>query len=162
MPAKTFHTVENLMRFVSPEPNSGCWLFDGSWNVDGYGRIRIEGKLVGAHRASYELHKGQIPPGMLVRHTCDNPPCCNPDHLLLGTKKDNAADMMKRGRRVGPIGADCHSAKLTHDDVREIRRRRASGEMYTEIAKDYPVAVPNVRKAALRGWKSVPRDEALK
>lgn len=72
----------------------GCWEYNGRRDPSGYGihaHIRM-------HRVSFELHKGPIPDGLLVRHTCDNPPCINPEHLITGTRADNVADMIARGR----------------------------------------------------------------
>lgn len=71
-----------------------CWLWGGMTSRSGYGIFH--GRP--AHRASYELHKGPIPDGLLIRHTCDTPPCVNPDHLLVGTPADNARDMKERAR----------------------------------------------------------------
>lgn len=76
-----------------------CWPFTGSRNEHGYGLIRGEdGKLVKAHRAAYELTHGPLPAGVVLRHSCDNPPCCNPAHGVPGTQADNVADMIARGR----------------------------------------------------------------
>jgi len=89
---------------ISPCPNTGCWWFDGNPDTNGYGRFRIGGKgskLDMAHRVSYELHKGKIPDGKLVLHTCDNRLCVNPDHLYAGTYQDNAIDAVSRGRMKG-------------------------------------------------------------
>ena len=85
---------------------SGCWEFNGWRNKKGYGYIGSENdrfangklKLVLAHRASYLVFKGDIPEKKLVCHTCDNPPCFNPDHLFVGTHKDNFRDMWNKGR----------------------------------------------------------------
>lgn len=82
---------------------NGCWLFDnptygkgGSYEF--YGSIVYKGKHLGAHRAVWIATKGPIPDGMLVLHTCDRPPCCNPDHLFIGTHQDNTQDMIEKDR----------------------------------------------------------------
>ncbi len=80
---------------------NGCWLWQGqTGGTSPYGQIKAFGKLVMTHRLSYELYNGQIPDGMLVCHRCDNPLCINPDHLFLGSHKDNIRDMIEKGRRV--------------------------------------------------------------
>jgi len=92
--------LKRLEDKVSIEPNSGCWLWTGSVNQNGYGQFSVERKTTGAHRASWRLHVGPIPEGMHVCHHCDNPPCVNPQHLFLGTNLDNIADKTKKGRVV--------------------------------------------------------------
>ena len=77
-----------------------CWPWEMSRNPQGYGKVKAGQRDIRAHRLSYELHHGPVPAGMVVRHTCDNPPCCNPKHLLLGTHKDNTQDMIRRGRHL--------------------------------------------------------------
>lgn len=78
--------------------NWKCWLWIGSKNNMGYGRINIKGKIKLAHRVAYELNIGEIPKGKFLLHTCDTPLCVNPKHLLIGTQKDNLQDMSKKGR----------------------------------------------------------------
>jgi len=85
-----------------PEPMSGCWIWIGSTNAYGYGDIRYKQKPYKAHRASWMIHKGDIPNGMIVCHKCDVPACVNPNHLFLGTHMDNTKDKIAKGRmRVG-------------------------------------------------------------
>ena len=79
-------------------PQGKCWEWRGNRDVDGYGRFRWNYEMFGAHRVAWELAHGPVPAGMLVLHRCDNPPCCNPDHLWLGTNVENIADRHAKGR----------------------------------------------------------------
>jgi hypothetical protein len=100
--------AERFFNFVSPEPNSGCWLWAGSCDRKGYGQLRVQPKsLKYATHVSWEIHRGPTN-GMHLCHKCDNPNCVNPDHLFLGTQRDNTHDMMKKGR------ADISGLKLGH------------------------------------------------
>ena len=82
-----------------PEPNSGCWIWAGSVCGRGYGTIKDKFRAMRrASRVSWELHVGEIPNGMCVLHKCDTPVCVNPDHLFVGTNKDNSDDMCRKGR----------------------------------------------------------------
>lgn len=79
-----------------------CWLWTACLNSFGYGMIERNGKHCRAHRASWELAGRTIPDGKCVLHSCDNPPCVNPDHLFLGDPADNTADMFRKGRQKMP------------------------------------------------------------
>ena len=89
---KRFHA-----RYIQ-EPNTGCWLWSAAGGGQHYGLFHFRGKTIGAHRASWIFHKGEIPNGLYVLHKCDTRPCVNPDHLFLGTPKDNMQDCVKKGR----------------------------------------------------------------
>lgn len=97
-----------------------CWIFLGGWNQDRYGNFWVNGVCDKAHRHSYRLFKGEIPTGMLICHTCDNPPCINPDHLYAGTNTDNTRDKMDRGRFASVDGANNPSAFLTEELARDV------------------------------------------
>lgn len=90
--------LERLLEKVIINEVTDCWEFTGGKNNIGYGMIRDEKKMRTAHRVSYEEHYSKIPNGMIVMHSCDNPICCNPQHLSLGTHKDNTRDMLSKGR----------------------------------------------------------------
>jgi hypothetical protein len=90
--------LERLLDKVIIDSVTDCWNFTGGKNNIGYGMIRDDKKMRTAHRVSYEEHKGPIPIGLCVMHSCDNTLCCNPQHLSLGTHKDNTRDMMNKNR----------------------------------------------------------------
>jgi len=104
----------------------GCWLWLGALS-GGYGHIRrVKNPVpIGAHRFSWELHKGNIPGGKLVLHSCDNPRCVNPGHVFLGSHADNKADAISKDRhaRKGSHGM----RKLTEKEALSIRRRYLPG-----------------------------------
>lgn len=103
------------VRIGSP---AGCWAWLGSTDRDGYGRCTNKGKTEGSHRLAYMLATGPIAAGMEIRHSCDNPPCCNPAHLLQGTKLDNVRDRIARDRSAR--GSQNGQAKLTEQEAAEV------------------------------------------
>jgi hypothetical protein len=149
--------IQRLMEHAFPEPNCGCWFFMGPLDKGGYGRLNVGDLKALAHRVSYELFKGAIPDGLEIRHSCDIRCCVNPDHLSVGTRKDNMADMDAHGRRVPSPGSRHGLSKLTEEDIPVIRARRAAGEIYRTIAADFGVTLQNVMYICVRAtWTHVP------
>lgn len=150
---------------------NGCWLWTANRDRKGYGKMGGGGRLgptLAAHRVSWELHFGLIPNGLFVLHHCDNPPCVNPSHLFLGTMLDNNHDMWEKGRgmfgdrhglRLHPErvarGERQGGAKLTENQVREIRQRYAAGGLsMKQLADEYGVTFSPVQKIISgSGWR---------
>jgi hypothetical protein len=108
-----------------------------------------------AHRIAYELAYGPIADGLQVLHRCDNPPCCNPAHLFLGTIKENIHDAMAKGRFT--CGVRQHNSKLTDTQVQRLRQQRALGASVQQLATQYQLSPQNVRMIVRRRtWKHVP------
>ena len=149
--------VDRFNNKFIPEPMSGCWLWLDTPNTHGYGRMKVAGRFRLAHRISYEIHKGDIPQDLCVRHNCDNRLCVNPEHLLVGTNSDNVADRVRRGRNHSfngrRAGAGNPNAKLTIEDVVAIRELRFSGLTLRSIGNRYGVAQRTIRDIFLgRSW----------
>jgi len=119
----TLTLAERLDRHSMPEPNSGCVLWTGYCNQDGYGKLRIHKIQRPVHRLAWEVASGPIPAGFCVCHRCDVPSCINLDHLFLGTHADNMADRdrKKRGGEAKRRAERNGKAKLTKAKVRTIR-----------------------------------------
>ena len=120
------------------------------WNVtshveelQGYIPVSFKGLRTRAHRLSYILMKGDIPKGMIVRHSCDNKSCINPEHLIMGTKKDNTQDMMNRNRESNWKDRKGHRSKLTDDQYNSIKRSDLSSY---ELAKIYSISDVQIRR----------------
>ncbi len=128
--------------------SDGCWEWTGkrkSGVSNNYGRFFIgmnptdRNKTVEmfAHRFSWEMHNGAIPDGLYVLHRCDNPPCVRPNHLFLGTLRDNTRDSVNKGR--WPIGEHHHHHRLTETDVLSIRREFEAGVSASELARRHNI-----------------------
>jgi len=117
---------------IKVDPKTGCWVWQLSRFAQGYGQAG-NAKYFGldryAHRVSYSVFKGPIPPGLKVRHKCHNPPCCNPAHLLLGTQRDNMLDNLRSGLSI--------TMKLTPAKVARIRQLLMQGMRCNVIATQF-------------------------
>lgn len=143
-------------RVGAPTP-TGCREWTGFVNQRGYGMMAWRGRNGHlAHRLAWELTHGPISPGLFVCHRCDNPSCCNPEHLFLGTVADNNRDMMEKGRNVTLRGERNGRAKLTREQVLRLREAKSRGEPIWQIGKDFGVS-KSTAYAAARGefWSHV-------
>jgi hypothetical protein len=142
---------------IAIKPGDSCWEWQGARLKAGYGQAFVKGKLMLAHRAMYEHTVGPIPEGMVVMHTCDNPPCCNPNHLRLGTARENVHDCKAKGRAryVGMSGESNPNVALSAAQVDEIRSlykgpqnrmRPRTGPTLTELAKQFKVGTSQIKR----------------
>lgn len=150
--AQSVHEKFHLYQIVG-EPDS-CWEWPHR-RGRGYGYLSFNDKGYLVHRLSYEYHIGPIPDGMFVCHSCDNRACTNPTHLWLGTHAENMADRDVKGRQAK--GERVGNAKLTVDDVREIRTLYEQGWTFTQLSEAFGVARIQVHRIISRKlWTHVP------
>lgn len=132
-------TAENFWRRLIKQPGDGCWLWGSPARVSRfYGAVSFEGKKDYAHRVAWRFANGPIPNGVCVLHRCDNPLCCRPDHLFLGSQADNMRDMATKRRSC--LGERNRAAKLSEPAVKEIRRLRGISKTFRQIADSYGVS----------------------
>lgn len=140
--------VDRFWSKFSREDKEPCWPWPMSKFPDGYGQFMVKHHPYRAHRVAWELTNGSIPDGILVCHKCDNPICCNPNHLFLGTVADNHEDRGRKGRTASgdrhgfrknpskvPRGEANGNSILTDDEVRLIKKMKSEGAKNIEIAK---------------------------
>lgn len=146
--------VERFNAYVT-QRGSGCWEWQGFRDPNGYGRLNVKNRPVLAHRISWEIHCGPIGVDQQVLHRCDNPPCVRPEHLFLGDPAANSADKLakKRHRYGVSRGSDHGCAKLTEDQVREIRTSVGPSRI---VAEKYGVSGRQVRDIRTRrSWRHI-------
>ncbi len=134
-----------------PEPYSGCWLWLAGENGQGYGQFYFNGRGMRANRASWIIHRGEIPAGLYVCHSCDTKSCVNPNHLFLGTAKDNTGDAIKKGLFGTLPGERNHESKLTLDQVKNILHEDGTCRA---VAKKYGVGKTTINLIRnKKAWK---------
>ena len=164
MPAGVYQRKEFSEYFWAKVDKKGadeCWLWTGSTYVNGYGTIRRDGKVVSAHRTSYDLHHPLTKPinevDMCVCHTCDTPACVNPYHLFLGTRSVNMLDCVQKGR-INPYcrqGSANPFSKYDEDTVKQLKLDYATGE-YTKAELGIIYEMPRKTvNSVLNGWKHI-------
>jgi hypothetical protein len=145
--------IDRFFEYVSPEAITGCWLWTGRIDSDGYGRIQLNRIRYGAHRFSAMIY-GLDMSGAVMRHMCNNPSCVNPDHLVTGSIKDNTLDMLTAKRQAK--GSVNGNAKLLEDQVIDIRNKHSAGETINALAEEYKVSSVMIRNIIKRkNWSHV-------
>lgn len=149
-------TVERFWEKVSKK-DSGCWLWNGTIDVNGYGRLGIGDDYWGAHRLSWVIKNGDVPEGLFVLHKCDVRNCTNPEHLFLGTYKDNLEDAIKKGRWVAGKGSAIGTSKLKESQVEQIKTLYSTTQItQAELASQFGVKENCIGHiVAGRSWKHV-------
>lgn len=133
---------------VQKDDPQNCWNWAGGHSNTGYGVFTVNHVSYSAHRYAWTLTYGDIPNGLWVLHHCDNHSCVNPNHLFLGTQSDNLKDMASKGRQP--------SKKLSHEQVRQIRKLRARGLMLKDISRIFGISMAVVSKIArLELWRAI-------
>lgn len=150
-----------LLARVEYDPFGGCWLWGGTIGRKGYGQTRFLDKDTSAHRLSWRAHHGEIPAGMVVCHRCDVRACVNPDHLFLGTYRDNMRDMREKGRQPDLSGERNSQAKITADQAQAIIYRLAAGEHPEDLAAEHSVSKLTIYDIRCgRSWAKLDRPDA--
>lgn len=157
--------IKRFWNYVDRKSNSECWNWKAGKFKNGYGQFRLLSKKIRAHRLSYSLTFGQIPEHLIIRHTCDNPKCVNPRHLITGTHKQNADDRRDRFRTAYGVtknksmpGEKNPAAKLTKADVECILLLIKNGINCKIIAAQYMVCLTTIRNIRdKKTWQQIQR-----
>lgn len=147
---------ERFWSYVEKSSNpDGCWYWWGTIGADGYGVLNVDGKMKRVPRLAWELTKGELPSYLCVLHVCDNPRCVNPDHLVLGTRRDNMLDKQRKGRQAK--GEDAGNVKLTTSKVQLIRGMYDSSKLtQQQLAELFSVSQPAICRIVNHDcWKHV-------
>lgn len=151
---------ELFWKKVNKNAPNGCWEYNNERCGKMHAPVTFKGVHTHAHRISWELHHGKIPKGKFILHNCDNGICVNPAHLRIGTQKENMHDMFSRGRGYKfPVrkGEQHGMAKISEEDVREIRKSYASGDVSQwDLARKYKIGQTQIGRIIKKEvWKDV-------
>lgn len=154
--------LARFLSFASRADSDGCWVWHGPENSNGYGRFTLGRDHILAHRYSYSLFFGEPPAGLAVCHRCDNRKCVNPEHLWLGTQRDNLIDAAKKGRMFRP-DTRAHrngNTKLTWEKVHAIRDMHRRGVRMYHLAQLFAVSPSTISDVVKhQTWKEEARAE---
>lgn len=151
---KRLSAAERMTLRVTPGP-SGCLDYP-LHRGHRYGTIGMSGRHYQAHVAAWIITNGPVPDGLKVCHTCDRPSCVNVAHLFLGTQAENMQDCIAKGRNAVLPGEDNPYAKLTEDDVRSIRAKRALGIRLVDVASEFNISIASVSRITRRtSWSHI-------
>ena len=139
--------AERIEHHSIPVTECGCWIWIGANNIRRYGSLKFEGKNIKAHRASWLAYRGEIPNDLHVLHTCDIPECVNPDHLFLGTARDNMQD--KENKKRGNHATGLRNARYTHPE------RTSRGDNH------YARRFPELKRGERNGRAKLTQQDAL-
>lgn len=145
-PIRNLTIAERLAKYTRVEGE--CVVWTACRSPKGYGRASFGGRPHLVSRLVYAAARGPIPDGLSVCHRCDNPPCVRLDHLFIGTTADNSADRVAKGRSARLCGEKSGMAKLTAEQVRQIKQRAVAGELYHDIAHDFGISAGHVSQVA--------------
>lgn len=148
---------ERFWSKVAISGNTACWEWTAYRKPNGYGQFTLgKGQFRAASRVSFALTHGVVPEGLVVCHTCDNPPCVNPRHLFIGTQSDNAYDCSRKGRANRARGVATPSHRLTERQVRAIRSEPVTYGVKARLAREYGVSAHTIADIlAGRKWRHV-------
>jgi hypothetical protein len=148
--------IERFWSHVDVREQDECWEWTAGRNREGYGKVKIGGKNLRSHRVMYELEIDDIPKGMIVMHLCDNPACCNPRHLVLGTDRDNVEDKIRKGRERYASGEDHGNSKTSEVDVIAMKKLYKSGFSIKYISDKFNMSHVQVGRIVHgTAWKQV-------
>lgn len=152
--------TESLQQFENLfTKTDSCWIWHGQRHQLGYGIVRHQsGRREAAHRIAFRFYRGEIPRGLLVCHKCDTPSCVNPEHLFLGSQKDNLLDMIKKGRKKiwHPVGEKNPKSIFSEQQIRIMRSLYDSGQKVANIRRRFGGAYQSVWLAVKRKtWKHI-------
>lgn len=148
------NVITDVWKRVDRRTDEECWEWQGARNSKGYGQMRVSMRQHASHRLAYQAATGTDPADLHVLHRCDNPPCCNPAHLFLGTAGDNVRDCAAKGRNCS--GSRHPRSKLNEAAVADIRWLSSNGAMGTELAAQFGVTPQMVSNIINRkNWAAV-------